>query len=133
VNPLLLAKGQSGLVLDDDIADLATLSVERWVGPARDWATVTPVVLDRFPRQGRSPRDELLASIANAGLPEPTEVQLLAGPPLAGAPPGGAMRGEVPPGMRVHARLRFEQPVRGPVLAGRGRFRGVGVFLPERQ
>ncbi len=133
VNPLLLAEGQSALALDDEIADLATLSVERWVGPATDWATVTPVVLDRFPRRGRTPRDELLASIANAGLPEPAEVQLLAGPPLTGAPPGGAMRGEVPPGMRVHARLRFEQPVRGPVLVGRGRFRGVGLFLPERR
>ena len=132
VNPLVLAEGQSALALDDEIADLATLSVERWVGPATDWATVTPVVLDRFPRRGRSPRDELLASIANAGLPEPAEVQLLAGPPLAGAPPGGALRGEVPPGMRVHSRLRFEQPIRGPVLVGRGRFRGVGLFLPER-
>jgi CRISPR-associated protein Csb2 len=88
VNPLLLAEGQSPLVLDDEIADLAALSVERWLGPATDWATVTPVVLDRFPRRGRSPRDELLASIANAGLPEPAEVQLLAGPPLAGAPRG---------------------------------------------
>ena len=133
VNPLVLAEGQSALWLDDEIADLATLSVERWVGPATDWATVTPVVLDRFPRRGRTPRDELLASIANAGLPEPAELQLLAGPPLNGAPPGGAMRGEVPPGMRVHARLRFEQPLRGPVLVGRGRFRGVGLFLPERR
>lgn len=133
VNPLVLAEGQSALALDDEIADLATLSVERWVGPATDWATVTPVVLDRFPRRGRAPRDELLASIANAGLPEPAEVQLLAGPPLVGAPPGGAMRGEVPPGMRVHARLRFERPIAGPVLVGRGRFRGVGLFLPERR
>ena len=133
VNPLLLAEGQSPLVLDDEIAELATLSVERWVGPATDWATVTPVVLDRFPRRGRSPRDEMLASVANAGLPEPAEVQLLAGPPLTGAPFGGAIRGEVPPGMRVHARLRFEQPIRGPVLVGRGRFRGVGLFLPERR
>jgi len=132
VNPLLLAEGQSPLALDDEIADLVTLSVERWVGPATDWATVTPVVIDRFPRRGRTPRDELLASIANAGLPEPAEVQLLAGPPLAGTPPGGAMRGEVPPGMRVHARLRFEQSIRGPMLVGRGRFRGVGLFLPER-
>ncbi len=133
VNPLLLADGQSALALDDEIADLATLSVERWVGPATDWATVTPVVLDRFPRRGRGPRDELLASIANAGLPEPAELQLLAGPPLAGAPPGGALRGEVPPGMRVHARVRFEHPIRGPVLVGRARFRGVGLFLPERR
>jgi CRISPR-associated protein Csb2 len=133
VNPLLLADGQAPLALDDEIAGLATLSVDRWLGPATHWATVTPVVLDRFPRRGRSPRDELLASIANAGLPDPTEVQLLAGPPLTAAPPGGAMRGEVPPGMRVHARLRFEQPVMGPVLVGRGRFRGVGLFLPERR
>ena len=133
VNPLLLSEGQSPLALDDEIAELATLSVERWQGPATDWATVTPVVLDRFPRRGRSPRDELLTSIAHAGLPDPTEVQVLAGPPLTAAPPGGTLRGEIPPGIRVHARVRFAHPIRGPVLIGRARFRGVGLFLPERQ
>jgi CRISPR-associated protein Csb2 len=132
VDPLALGDGRTPLRLDDEVADLWTLSPDRWVGPARAWASVTPVVLDRFPRRARTARDELLTSIANAGLPEPAEAELLAGPPLAGAPPGGALRGEVPAGMRVHARVRFPEPVRGPVLVGRGRFRGVGLFLPER-
>lgn len=132
VNPLVLPDGRRPLRLDE--ADgLWTLSAERWVGPSTDWATVTPVILDRFPRRGRSPEEELVASIVNAGFPEPEEVLLLAGPPLRGAPPAGALRGEMPPGMRVHARVRFAAPVRGPLLAGRGRFRGVGCFLPERR
>jgi CRISPR-associated protein Csb2 len=132
VDPLVLSGGLAPLKLDEDVTDLWTLAVERWVGPATDWATVTPVVLDRFPRRGRSMSDELAASIANAGLPEPTEMQLLAGPPLAGAPPSGGLRGEVTRGLRVHARVRFPEHVVGPVLVGRGRFRGVGLFVPNR-
>ena len=133
VDRVVLSGGQAALKLNDDVAELWTLAVERWVGPATDWTTVTPVVLDRFPRRGRSARDELAASFANAGFPEPVEIQVLAGPPLIGAPSGGGLRGEVSPGMRVHARVRFPDPVLGPVLVGRGRFRGVGLFVPDRR
>lgn len=125
--------GRRQLRLSDDHGELSTLSTERWVGPSVGWATVTPVVLDRFPRRGRSPLDELLSSVANAGLPQPIEATVLAGPPVLGGALAGKLRGTVVPGKRVHARLRFAVPVRGPVCVGRGRFRGVGLFLPERR
>jgi CRISPR-associated protein Csb2 len=131
VNPLGLPDGRRPLMLDDDVADLWTLAPARWVGPSTTWVTVTPVILDRFPRRGRTPREEFLTSVANAGLPEPIEVELLAGPPLVGSPPGGALRGQVPPGMRVHARVQFSAPVHGPVVVGRGRFRGIGCLVPS--
>jgi CRISPR-associated protein Csb2 len=133
VDPLVLPGGRRPLRLSDDISPLWVLSPERWIGPSAHWSTVTPVILDRFPRRGRTTRDELLATLDNAGLPEPEELELLAGPPSAGAPRAGGLRGTVPPGQRVHVRLRFASSVRGPVLAGRGRFRGIGVFVPERR
>jgi hypothetical protein len=50
---------------------------------------------------------------------------------------GGIWRprhGTLPPGrprrQMVHARVRFHQPVTGPVLAGSMRYLGLGLFLP---
>jgi CRISPR-associated protein Csb2 len=34
--------------------------------------------------------------------------------------------------VQVHVRLAFDRPVRGPVLLGAGRFRGLGLFRPVR-
>lgn len=128
----VMLPGRRPLRLSDDHGELATISTERWIGPSVGWATVTPVVLDRFPRRGRTPLDELMASVANAGLPQPIEATVLAGPPVVGGALAGRLRGAVVSGKRVHARVRFAVPVRGPVAVGRGRFRGVGLFLPER-
>jgi len=124
--------GRRALRLDDAVQDIWALRAERWIGPASDWVTVTPVVLDRFPRRRRTALDELLASVANAGLPEPVEAIVLAGPPVIGGALAGRLRGAVVPGKRVHARLRFATALRGPILVGRGRFRGLGLFVPER-
>ncbi len=35
------------------------------------------------------------------------------------------------PGHRTHARLHFTDPVRGPMLIGRGRYFGLGLLRPE--
>lgn len=123
--------GRAPLTVDDEV-DATPLAVERWVGPATHWATVTPIILDRFPRRGRTVRDELLRSFVNAGLPEPRDIEPLAGPALVGGPTAGHLRGEVPPGLRVHARVEFASAIRGPVAAGRGRYRGIGLLKPER-
>jgi CRISPR-associated protein Csb2 len=130
VDELGLPDGRTPLFLDDAVSELWALAVERWSGPAREWATATPIVLDRFPRRSRSVEDEVRASVANAGLADPVAVALLAGPPVPGAPQAGRLRGSVARGLRVHARLRFRDPVRGPVAVGRGRFRGVGLLVP---
>lgn len=132
VDRLAIGGGRGLLRLDDQETDLATLSAARWRGPARRFATVTPVVLDRFPRRGRTVEDELRVSLVNAGFPDPAEVEALAGPALVAGPTAGALCGEVPSGLRVHARVVFAEPIFGPLVAGRGRFHGVGLFLPER-
>jgi len=98
------------------------------------------VALDRYP-SGRS-RERRAASaaglIADAcerqGLPRPVEVSVLDLSPFPGAPSAAVWpklenkRGGVRP--QAHSRIFFEQPVRGPLLLGAGRFRGWGVCRP---
>jgi CRISPR-associated protein Csb2 len=120
MRPLALTPGDPGPAF--------ALRPERWAGPARSFATATPVILDRFPRRGRSVEDELRQSIVTAGFPSPASVEVLAGPAVRGGVLVGDLSGDLPPGKRVHASVAFAEPVRGPLVAGRGRFRGVGLF-----
>ena len=128
VSRVTLGRGVARLMLDDDLA-LATVQPERWAGPASTWRTVTPVILDRFPKRA-SVADELLRTIERAGLPTPSDITLEPGPSVTAGALSGSLQGSLPPGPRVHATVTFAQSVRGPVLAGRGRFRGIGLFLP---
>lgn len=107
-----------------------TLQEARWRGPARRYASVTPVVFDRHPKGG----DVLTAlrfSARAAGLPEPEAAWTLPYPRPRGVPLSRHFR--LPPGVEgyvAHAELFFPEPVRGPVLLGRGRYLGLGLFLP---
>lgn len=124
-----------------------SLRPERWCRPARRVITATPIALDRNPGNLRSNRDHAAhdaslaaqASIAQAceriGLPTPTSVEVSLAPLLPGAQPvkafapwpgvpGRAAR------VRVHADIRFAEPVSGPVLLGAGRYFGLGLCLP---
>lgn len=109
-----------------------------WTGPARRWASVTPVVLDRH-GSGRDARAQAESAVAEAceriGLPRPNSVTLLPISPLTGVPPsrsfapivrkrdGGRMA-------HTHVVLGFDRPVLGPVTLGAGRFRGYGLCKP---
>ncbi len=125
-----------------------------WTRLASRWATVTPIALDRFPGPVAAPDWEeraaatIAASCMHAGLPAPVEVEVVWGPPMRGVPAAGP-RGVVRPGapvrfggyragtsgqvrLCVHARLRFDADVRGPVVLGAGRYAGYGMCLPIR-
>ncbi len=140
-----------------------TMRRDYWCRPARRWLSVTPIALDRFPGNLRSPYGEkreraeaeaeagIARACVNAGLaerPEDVAVAVRLDAPLAGMPasPGG-QRG---PGQRqypgyktgsqgtpracVHAEIEFLRgPVQGPVLIGAGRFMGYGLFLPYKR
>jgi CRISPR-associated protein Csb2 len=144
-------------------ADLAvrrrTTTRGYWCRQARRWLTVTPIALDRFPGNLRSPdqrvRDradlEAKASIARAcsfaGLPGDANVTIRLDSPLSGLPgapsgrqPGSNGHGRLFPSYQtgsgtprvcVHAEIVFEVPVRGPVLVGAGRYFGYGLCLPK--
>lgn len=129
----------------------AALRVATWCAPALEWASVTPVALDRNPGQlhsreaakARAAADAAAAVIGTAcqraGLPQPVQVDVMAASPWAGGqaaaafPPYPAAAGR-PRKVKVHARLVFAEPVFGPLLIGAGRFQGLGLFrpVPER-
>ncbi len=127
-----------------------------WARPSTSWVTATPIALDRYPRalrtKGSDVTDRFVGEVgdivslacARAALPKPTSVEVVLGSPLAGIPPMGR-QGTTRAGGRfpayranasttryaVHARVRFAQPVRGPIIIGAGRHFGYGLLLPQ--
>lgn len=118
-------------------ADRQALKSETWTRPARRWATVTPVVLDRFPKHEGDAEAIVAQSLVRAGLPQPTDVIAHSVSLHAGAPHAreftpmesrsGARR------WHCHAVVSFAVEIEGPVLAGAGRFKGYGLFRPLRE
>lgn len=118
-----------------------TLEVRRWVGPAKRWATVTPIALDRH-AGGRDVWESATEVVALAceriGLPRPVEILLHPNSLVEGVPPS---RSFVPivrkrnggPLAHTHAVLTFSRDVLGPVVLGAGRFRGYGFCKPLRR
>ncbi len=118
-----------------------SLDTTAWVGGnrgSRVWASVTPVVLNRHfkgPDMWTRAAESLKDACGHIGLPRPRAARmhpasLVRGAPHAPAFPrlvrkhGGGRRSH------NHAVLEFDQPVRGPVLLGAGRFKGYGLFRP---
>jgi CRISPR-associated protein Csb2 len=121
-----------------------SLQSTRWCESARTWASVTPILLDRFPDHGDAVAEGELVGAAcrNIGLPEPVEIELHKHPAIKGVPsaypshggrqpdwsfPAGARFASRP---RRHVILRFSVPVSGPVILGAGRYHGFGLCLP---
>jgi CRISPR-associated protein Csb2 len=107
------------------------LQVRTWIHPATEWATVTPVVLDRPPKRADKERlcQAMAQSLQYAGYPAPVDVEISPFSRFQGAPP--AFRVPSPDHKpRYHAVIRFAEPVTGPVIAGRLRYFGVGLFRP---
>ncbi|MBQ1116206.1 type I-U CRISPR-associated protein Csb2 [Streptomyces sp. C3-3] len=131
--PVLLSYVSAG---DTVQSALKAVQSERWTAPSTQWSTALPMVLDHFPR--RTP-DGIEASVAAscvlAGFPEPRSVEVLhRGAYLPGAPdlPAYALRrksGERPLLSR-HVRLRFAEPVAGPVVLGSKKNFGLGLCVP---
>jgi CRISPR-associated protein Csb2 len=108
----------------------------KWVGPAATWATVTPVLLDHFPKKHKPVERVVADGCRFVGLPEPLDVRVSHHAPLHGVPPSGAFlkvrqAGEAPR-LAKHVTLTFDRPVRGPVLLGAGRYFGLGLLRPLR-
>lgn len=101
-----------------------------WTQPARDWITVTPVIPDRLPRKrNQEARAEAVRdSLVRAGFPVPDSVVPSGRPFWQGTPGIGEYSSARLP--RFHAWVRFPEPVQGPVIAGRMRYFGIGLFRP---
>jgi len=116
------------------------LRAETWTEASDVWASVTPVVLHHYPKKRRDSDVERILSDAfiSAGFPEPKTLCVSAASIFEGAPHARSMPeftdgGEKLCRYQVHASVEFGEPVRGPVLVGRGRFRGYGLFRPVRR
>lgn len=111
------------------------LVAERWTRASRTWVTATPMALDRYPKKDDDWIDGIGRSCVVAGYPRPTDVEISLTPLVSGAV--RLVKSDLPerlaPKVLRHIRLRFAEPVRGPVLIGAGRYLGVGLFQPERE
>ncbi|MFV0525935.1 MAG: type I-U CRISPR-associated protein Csb2 [Acidimicrobiales bacterium] len=105
----------------------------RWTQPATEFATAFPAVHQRF-----GPIDDARAAVStwctDAGLPEPVAADVSRAPYFPGIPRFEARevwRDKSTKGYPYsHVRLRFAEPVAGPVAIGRGRSFGLGLLAP---
>lgn len=131
-----------------DTPALTGLQDTTWTRPSAVWASVSPVVLDRHPGDIHARRsDRRRASLARAvktvgdaceriGLPRPLSVEFSPAPFVNGAAVASEhrrrqMRKDHRP--YTHILLRFPVAVRGPVLLGAQRYRGLGLCCPVKE
>jgi CRISPR-associated protein Csb2 len=130
-----------------DVSAKAALEPMRWCRPSVRFITATPIALDKNPGNLRSNHErtahkaasEAQQSISDACLRvvglRPVSVEVSLAPLLTGAQhvrdflpwPGRPGR---TPRVRVHADIRFDALVQGPLLLGAGRYFGLGLCLP---
>jgi len=134
----------------DDV-ETVTLSEDTWTRKARVWASVSPVLLDRFPKvmkqngrepvtnapeykPGDSPEEIVADACERIGLPRPKAVRMHKNSFVLGVAPSTRFHvrrreGETPR-PASHVILEFSEAVQGPALLGAGRYFGLGLFLP---
>jgi CRISPR-associated protein Csb2 len=131
-----------------------TLRPDRWCRSSKVWASVTPVALDKYPGflfgRARKTEDQvartekalaearasLRQSCVNIGLPAPVGVDVARFSWVEPSPPVSAFANpkhthQKPVHILAHVRLEFDEEVRGPVLLGRQRYLGLGLFYPQ--
>ncbi len=114
-----------------------TLRPYTWQAPSSCWSSVSPILLDQFPKKNLSVEEIITRSCERVGLPEPVEIQHGPYSSLEGVPPVSEFRllrsKDERPRWGVHATLQFGVPVRGPVVLGAGRYFGLGLMKPQRK
>lgn len=133
--------------------ELSTLRSGTWSRSSSNWISATPIALPKNP--GRlttgSPaarakawamaEEQVRQSCMHVGLPEPAAVAVSLDPLIPGARPAGqypafvqgTRRGDGVRRRLMHAAVRFDQDVRGPLVLGSGRFLGLGLMRPVPQ
>jgi len=114
------------------------LDASTWTRASHVWASVTPVVLNRHFKgkdKWKQATESMKDACMNIGLPRPSEVLLHPVSMVEGAPhardfPQMTLKSDGGRQSHSHAVLIFDEPVRGPVTVGAGRFRGYGLCRP---
>ncbi len=107
-----------------------SLASATWSRPAQVWESISPVVLDRYPRRNLSLEEVLADSVERAGYPRPLRVDVI-DRGAASQPVARRFRLRKPGRLYTHIRIEFDVPVKGPLLVGAERYFGLGLFLPR--
>jgi CRISPR-associated protein Csb2 len=114
--------------------DAVTRGLHSWKRSGKRWRTVTPLILTGRFRRGRSAEDCLLRALAQQGfsIDQIESVATYSGPIVPKTLPARAyhVQGYLSTTARVHAEVIFRKSVTGPLVVGRGRFAGFGLFIP---
>lgn len=110
------------------------LDLQPLIGPARSWRSITPFGLVRHPkiRQGElrdSPVDQVRRELTLRGFPEPEDVTLEHGSWHRFRSHKGG-QSQLQRTKVFGVRLRFSEPVRGPIALGSFSHFGLGLFRP---
>ncbi len=120
----------------DPAPELASLRPGRYLRAARRFASVTPILLPRHMKARRGDRAEEQIAVAcrQQGLGEPALIEAGPHPFLRGTSYASKRLWSLSPRLETrsltHARITFEEPLRGPLLLGAGRHFGLGLMLP---
>jgi CRISPR-associated protein Csb2 len=135
VKELVMPWGSWDISVSDAEEKLRALRPETWSGKCKVWSTVTPFVFDRYPKDpfGKEAEQTVRDAMKRVGLPEPCGIDLHYNPwhlgvPKASAFPPALARPGKPQRYHCHVRVRFDQDVAGPLVAGAGRYYGYGLF-----
>jgi CRISPR-associated protein Csb2 len=135
VKELVMPWGSWDISVSDAEEEKRALRPETWSGKCKLWSTVTPFVFDRYPKDpfGEEAEQTVREAMKRVGLPEPRELDLHYNPwhlgvPKASAFPPALARPGKPQRYHCHVRVRFDQEVAGPLVAGAGRYYGYGLF-----
>jgi len=131
--------------LDRDAQGKMNLEPEVWTGGnrgAKQWATVTPIAFDKHAKaKNRAERECELSDMIQQGcdrigLPKSTKVIITPVSAHVGVPAAHEFprlqRKDGSCRRQAHAILIFDEPVRGPITLGAGRYRGYGLCRPLR-
>ena len=110
-----------------------SLQASRYTRASRNWATATPIAIDRHARRGRDPGPGIADSVERLGLPRPSSVRVSRGGMMHGVSHAAKWVRHAGRGGLWHASIGFDQAVRGPVIIGAGRYRGLGLCLPAEE
>lgn len=112
-----------GRLLNLGLGGQGLLQDRIWSGLAHEWASVTPIALQRHPRRNLTAEQILADGLVADGYPEPQSIRITQW--------GANARTRHSRAPRVHAVIRWQEPLRGPVLLGAERHFGLGLCRPR--
>lgn len=143
-----LQMGAAGVVrFEARPKSLVTLRPRTWTIESTEWTTVTPMVSDRYLKVADETgwANQVLEACRHVDLPVPTEIDVSEVPwapgsmrasaydtrrPLPKDPVRRAQRQRERPRPALHVRIRFSEPVSGPIVLGNMRYLGLGLCIP---